>query len=139
MTNICWGPINIALCTQSFSRSRMTHLPHEIYERKKTSWKNAHHFICFRRDYMTWWFGSLWPFDKISLQPACSGTYKDGLNFENNFSFYCSVGSFYFFFFLFLIIIIIIFYFTILYWFYHTSTCIHHGCTCIQYLNHLNN
>ena len=27
------------------------------------------------------------------------------------------------------IIIIIIFYFTILYWFCHTSICIHHGCT----------
>ena len=26
-------------------------------------------------------------------------------------------------------IIIIFFYFTILYWFCHTSTCIHHGCT----------
>ena len=25
----------------------------------------------------------------------------------------------------------IIFYFTILYWFCHTSTCIHHGCTCV--------
>ena len=31
----------------------------------------------------------------------------------------------------FLIIIIILFYFIILYWFCHTSTCIHHGCTCV--------
>jgi len=28
---------------------------------------------------------------------------------------------------------IIIFYFTILYWFCHTSTWIHHGCTCVPY------
>lgn len=63
----------------------------------KNSWKTSHHFICFRRGYMTWWFGSLWPFDKIGLQTACSGAYKDGLNFENTFRFYCSVGSFYFF------------------------------------------
>ena len=26
-----------------------------------------------------------------------------------------------------------IFYFTILYWFCHTSTCIHHGCTCVPH------
>ena len=25
------------------------------------------------------------------------------------------------------------FYFTILYWFCHTSTCIHHGCTCVPH------
>ena len=31
----------------------------------------------------------------------------------------------------FLKFIIIIFYFTILYWFCHTSTWIHHGCTCV--------
>lgn len=38
-----------------------------------------------------------WPFDKIGLQAACFGAYKDGLNFENSFSFHCSVGNFYFF------------------------------------------
>ena len=32
-----------------------------------------------------------------------------------------------------IIIIIIIFYFTILYWFCHTSTCIHHGFTCVPH------
>ena len=32
-----------------------------------------------------------------------------------------------------LFIIIIIFYFTILYWFCHISTCIHHGCTCVPH------
>ena len=35
--------------------------------------------------------------------------------------------------FYFIIIIIIFFYFTILYWFCHTSTCIHHGCTCVPH------
>ena len=32
---------------------------------------------------------------------------------------------------LFYFIIYLFFYFTILYWFCHTSTCIHHGCTCV--------
>ena len=48
--------------------------------------------------------------------------------------------SFYFYLFILKIIylfifnfIIIIFYFTILYWFCHTSTCIHHGCTCVPH------
>ena len=31
------------------------------------------------------------------------------------------------------LIIIIFFYFTILYWFCHTSICIHHGCTCVPH------
>ena len=28
---------------------------------------------------------------------------------------------------------VLFFYFTILYWFCHTSTCIHHGCTCVPH------
>ena len=36
---------------------------------------------------------------------------------------------FYFFLILFSYFYFFFFYFTILYWFYHTSTCIHHGCT----------
>ena len=31
------------------------------------------------------------------------------------------------------IYLFIYFYFTILYWFCHTSTCIHHGCTCVPH------
>ena len=34
-------------------------------------------------------------------------------------------------FFLILLLLLLFFYFTILYWFCHTSTCIHHGCTCV--------
>jgi len=29
--------------------------------------------------------------------------------------------------------LLLLFYFTILYWFCHTSTCIHHGCTCVPH------
>ena len=36
-------------------------------------------------------------------------------------------------FFCFLIFIYLFFYFTILYWFCHTSTCIHHRCTCVPH------
>ena len=35
--------------------------------------------------------------------------------------------------FIFLINLFFIFYFTILYWFCHISTCIHHGCTCVPH------
>ena len=34
--------------------------------------------------------------------------------------------------FFFIIIFLTLFYFTVLYWYCHTSTWIHHGCTCIQ-------
>ena len=33
----------------------------------------------------------------------------------------------------FYLILLLLFYFTILYWFRHTSTCIHHGCTCVPH------
>ena len=37
------------------------------------------------------------------------------------------------FYFIFLISVLFIFYFTILYWFCHTLTWIHHGCTCVPH------
>ena len=43
--------------------------------------------------------------------------------------FLCPLRLFYFYFFL--IFIFTFFYFTILYWFSHTLTWIHHGCTCV--------
>ena len=39
----------------------------------------------------------------------------------------------FFFFFLKIFKKLLFFYFTILYWFCHTSTCIHHGCTCVPH------
>ena len=36
-------------------------------------------------------------------------------------------------FFFFNLLLLLLFYFTILYWFCHTSTCIHHGCTRVPY------
>ena len=60
------------------------------------------------------------------------------LNFQKNFFWMFKCVLFYFIFFLvylcvwffFLIFIFTLFYFTILYWFCHTLTWIHHGCTC---------
>ena len=37
------------------------------------------------------------------------------------------------FFFFLLLLFFYFFYFTILYWFFHTSTCIRHGCTCVPH------
>ena len=35
------------------------------------------------------------------------------------------------------VLLLLLFYFTILYWFCHTATCIHHGCTRVPILNPL--
>ena len=62
------------------------------------------------------------------LMSFCFGAKKNDIYFLETSSDICLNHSLlkYYFFYLF---IIIIFYFTILYWFCHTSTCIHHRCT----------
>ena len=56
---------------------------------------------------------------------------NDFYSFSANFSKYPFLFFFWCFFFKFLFIYL--FYFTILYWFCHTLTWIHHGCTCVPH------
>ena len=50
-----------------------------------------------------------------------------------DFSLFFTFAFFFFYVLIKFLFIYLFFYFTVLYWFCHTSTCIHHGCTCVPH------
>ena len=67
--------------------------------------------------------GSSWPRDRTQVSYIADRRFT---LWATNSPLYIYISSFFFFF---LVLFIYLFYFTILYWFCHTLTWIHHGCT----------